>query len=63
MKKNVGNADKWIRIVLGVVVLSLLVLDGNVLWVGLLGFIPLITGLINFCPLYLLFGVNTNKTK
>ena len=62
MKQNVGNTDRWIRIVLGVVLLSLIVfLDGGIRWIGLIGLIPLITGLINFCPLYALLGLNTKK--
>ncbi|NCB73959.1 MAG: DUF2892 domain-containing protein [Clostridia bacterium] len=64
MKPNVGKTDKWIRIILGIAVLSLLYfLDGNLRWLGLIGLIPLITGIINFCPLYALFGINTIKSK
>ena len=62
MKQNVGNTDRWIRIVLGIVLLSLIVfLDGGIRWIGLIGLIPLITGLINFCPIYALFGLNTKS--
>ena len=62
MKQNVGNTDRWIRIVLGVVLLSLIVfLDGGIRWIGLIGLIPLITGLINFCPIYALLGINTKS--
>ena len=62
MKRNVGKVDKWIRIILGVAILSLLFLvEGNLRWLGLVGLIPLITGLINFCPLYALLGISTNK--
>ena len=62
MKQNVGNVDRWIRIVLGIAVLSLLVfLNGPIRWIGLIGLIPLITGLINFCPIYSLFGISTKK--
>ena len=62
MKQNVGKVDRWIRIVLGVVLLSLIVfLSGSIRWIGLIGLIPLITGILGFCPLYLLFHLNTNK--
>ena len=62
MKQNVGNTDRWIRIVLGVVLLSLIVfLDGGIRWIGLIGLIPLITGLINFCPIYALLKINTKS--
>ncbi len=64
MKKNVGQIDRWIRIVLGVALLSLLVfLSGPVRWIGLIGLIPLITGLVGSCPLYSIFKLNTNKEK
>ncbi len=62
MKQNVGNVDRWIRIVLGVAILSLLVfLNGPIRWIGLVGLIPLVTGIINFCPIYALLGISTQK--
>jgi hypothetical protein len=62
MKKNVGKVDRWIRIILGTAILSLLViLPGGFRWFGLIGLVLIVTGILNFCPLYLLFGINTNK--
>ncbi|MBN2878281.1 MAG: DUF2892 domain-containing protein [Clostridia bacterium] len=62
MKKNVGKTDKWIRIVLGVAVLSLVfILQGGLRWIGLLGLIPLLTGIFGVCPLYSLLKINTKK--
>ena len=64
MKPNIGKTDKWIRIILGLAVLSLLYfLEGNLRWLGLIGLIPLITGIINYCPLYALLGISTIKNK
>jgi len=64
MKKNVGMTDKWIRIILGVAVLSLVfILQGGLRWLGLLGLIPLLTGIFNSCPLYSLLNINTKKEK
>ena len=64
MKQNVGNVDRWIRIVLGVALLSLLVfLSGPIRWIGLIGLIPLVTGIINFCPIYALLGISTKKDQ
>ena len=64
MKKNVGNTDKWIRIVLGIVLLSLIIIiQSNWRWLGLIGLIPLATAFLNFCPIYALFGISTNKDK
>jgi len=62
MKANVGGADKILRIVIGLAVLSLVfLLDGNARWWGLFGLLPLMTGLFNFCPAYSLFGMSTAR--
>lgn len=62
--KNIGNVDRIIRVIIGLGLLSLLlVLNGNVRFLGLLGLIPIITALIGFCPLYTLFGIKTSKKK
>ena len=61
MKQNVGKVDRWIRIVVGVILLSLIVfLSGGIRWIGLIGLIPLVTGIFGFCPLYSLFKIKTN---
>lgn len=62
MKHNVGQMDKMIRIVLGIAVLSLFfILDGGLKWISLLGIVFILTGVINFCPLYLPFGISTRR--
>lgn len=62
MKHNVGQMDKRIRIVLGIAVLSLFfILDGGLKWISLLGIVFILTGVINFCPLYLPFGISTRR--
>lgn len=62
MKANVGSLDKAVRLVLAVALFSLFfILPGDGKWFGLIGLVPLLTGLINWCPLYTLFGVNTCK--
>jgi hypothetical protein len=64
MKMNIGVTDKWIRIVVGLVLLSMLLwVPGGLKWLGLIGLIPLVTALLGFCPLYALFGINTNKEQ
>ncbi len=64
MKVNVGSADKAIRIVIGLALLSLLfLLDGKARWFGLIGLVPLLTAFTGFCPLYTLLGVNTCPRK
>ncbi len=62
MAKNVGSVDRIIRIILGIILLSLFFfLDGNLKYIALIGLVPLLTAVTNFCPLYTLFGINTCK--
>lgn len=64
MKVNVGSADKAIRIVIGLALLSLLfLLEGRARWFGLIGLVPLLTAFTGFCPLYTLFGLSTCPRK
>lgn len=64
MKSNVGGVDKILRIVVGLGLLSLvLILEGPARWWGLVGLVPLLTGVVNFCPLYALIGVSTCAVK
>lgn len=61
MNRNVGPADRVARIVLGIAVL----VAGSVLgsWWGLVGLVPLATGLIGWCPAYLPFGISTCRLR
>lgn len=60
MKANVGGIDRAVRILAGIALLALLfVLEGEARWWGLVGLVPLATGLFRFCPAYLPFGWNT----
>ncbi len=60
MTMNVGGIDRTIRIVAGIALLSLFfILDGSARYWGLIGLVPLATGLFRFCPAYTLLGVNT----
>jgi hypothetical protein len=64
MNVNVGQTDRIIRIVAGLVLLSSVVLfDGGWRWIGLIGLVPLATGLARWCPAYTLFGMNTCGAK
>ena len=58
MKVNEGKIDRIFRLVLGVALLSLVFIGPQTMW-GLVGLVPLLTGLVGFCPLYRLFGFNT----
>jgi Protein of unknown function (DUF2892) len=64
MKANVGGIDKVLRIVVGFALLSLIfVLPEPNRWWGLVGLVPLLTGFMNFCPLYSIIGLNTCPLK
>ncbi len=64
MQKNVGSADKIVRIVLGLGLLSLLfLLEAPMKYLGLIGIVPLLTSLMGWCPLYTLLGMNTCRVK
>jgi len=58
MNQNVGSTDKWLRIAAGVVILGLGAFE-PLGWWGLIGIVPLATGLMGSCPAYSLIGVNT----
>lgn len=58
MTSNVGGIDRMLRIAAGVVLLALGAF-GPLGWWGLIGVVPLATGLIRWCPAYTLLGVNT----
>ncbi|MCB1783129.1 MAG: DUF2892 domain-containing protein [Alphaproteobacteria bacterium] len=61
MKKNVGKTDAALRVVVGLVLLSLLfILDGSAKYLGLIGIVPIATALMGICPAYYLIGVNTS---
>jgi hypothetical protein len=62
MTKNIGTPDKWIRIIVGLFLISLIFWGPETLW-GLIGLIPIVTVFINFCPIYGLLGLSTNKAK
>ena len=60
MQCNVGKTDKTLRIVVGLALLALGA-AGVIGWWGLIGLVPLATGLMNWCPAYTLLGIKTCK--
>jgi hypothetical protein len=59
MKKNMGQKDRVVRALIGVIMLLYGIVFQNL--VGAVGLIPLVTAIIGYCPLYEIFGVTSNK--
>ena len=67
MKKNMGNGDRFLRIILGIIGVILALsgsFNGSLKW-GLLavGLVLIITSSMQFCPLYTVLGINTCKVR
>jgi sulfite exporter TauE/SafE len=57
MKSNVGNLDRILRIIAGIVIIGLGLLYQS--WWGVVGIIPLATGFIRWCPAYSIFHISS----
>ena len=67
MKANIGSSDKLVRLALAII---LIVLFYKEIVTGTLGIVALVlalvltvTSLINYCPLYSIFKINTGAKK
>lgn len=58
MTRNIGTFDRWFRIIVGLALLALVFVGPKTPW-GLVGLVPLITGLARFCPAYSVAGAST----
>ena len=66
MKKNVGMIDMLFRLVFGAVLLYIGFMDNPIISdglpktiIGIFAFVPFLTGLLKFCPLYAIIGIST----
>lgn len=59
---NEHNIERVLRVLLGAGLLSLTVVGPQTMW-GLVGVVPLLTGLLGSCPLYTVFGFSTCPVK
>jgi hypothetical protein len=62
---NVGGFDRIFRIVLGLILIitGFFFLSGTLgTAVGLFGFVPLLTGLVGWCPLYVPFKFSSRRS-
>jgi hypothetical protein len=62
MEKNLGEIDRGVRAVVGVVLLAMMFTWPHTLW-GLVGIVPLSTAVLGFCPLYRILGLSTRPLK
>lgn len=67
MKKNVGNTDRFVRVMFGIILLILFMsgaIDNLLQWIVLgVSLILIITAFTTFCPLYALLGKSTCEVK
>lgn len=62
MQTNEGTIDRALRIIVGLGVLSLVFVGPQTAW-GWIGVVPLLTGLVGYCPVYSILGFNTCPIK
>ena len=60
MKCNVGGADRFLRIAVGLLLIGL-AFTGTVGAWGWIGVVPLVTGIFRICPAYSILGINTGS--
>jgi hypothetical protein len=59
---NEHTIDRGLRIALGLFLLSMTFVGPRALW-GLVGIVPLLTGILGSCPLYTVLGLSTCSLK
>jgi hypothetical protein len=62
MKKNIGTAERVVRVIAGIVILSLAFVGPRSPW-AYLGVLPLLSGLVGWCPPYALLGISTARAS
>ena len=61
MKKNVGNVDMVVRLILAIIIAVLGWYYQS--WWGLIAFVPLLTAFVRVCPIWSILGISTIKKK
>jgi hypothetical protein len=61
MLKNIGSADRVVRVVVGLAIIAAGFYFKS--WWGAVGVVPLFTAAIGWCPAYMPFGITTCRTK
>ncbi|MHA6845634.1 DUF2892 domain-containing protein [Ralstonia syzygii] len=63
MPTNVGTVDRLLRVALGVALIALAWTSKIPAWLGWIGLIPLLTGVVRTCPLYSVLGIRTSQPE
>lgn len=58
LKPNLGPVDRVVRIAVGLALLAIVFMGPQSPW-GYVGLVPLLTGLVGFCPAYCPLGLRT----
>lgn len=58
MPRNEGMIDRVLRVIVGLAIMSLVFIGPQTPWAWI-GLVPLVTGLVGYCPVYSLFGLRT----
>ena len=59
MEINVGDTERMARILVGLLLIGLALAFGGIWWLGLIGIVPVVTGITGWCPAYVPFGIST----
>lgn len=62
MKKNIGTLERIIRVAAGLAILSLAFVGPKSPW-AYLGLVPVLTGVVGWCPPYSLLGISTRRSS
>ncbi|MBL0144675.1 MAG: DUF2892 domain-containing protein [Chitinophagaceae bacterium] len=67
MKKNMGNTDRIVRLVIaalvGVLYLTKVISGTTAIVLGIIAIVFALTSFLSFCPLYTILGINTCKKQ
>jgi len=62
MNKNVGSVERALRVIVGIALIALVFVGPQTPW-GWLGLVPLLTGVLGWCPPYQLLGFSTCRIR
>ncbi len=65
MTTNVGSIDRYVRVVVGLVLIGFALYYQSLpySWLGWIGIVPILTAVFGTCPLYSVLGISTCPTS